>query len=122
MKMRLENGILTVIEVDNLQFNVIKSWGRMKYSKKDKSLSGIADIELLDKLSEMVQLPAYIEKHRRNLHEIQNAVDLERTNPDPKPLAQFPVRIPLYQHQVRGANMALLTFGWIQPSDEGGQA
>ena len=115
MKMRLAGGVLTLIEVDALQFNVIKSWGKMKYSKKDKSLSGIADIELLDKLNEMVQLPPYIEKYRAGIHKVQDAVDRERINKDPKPLVQFPVKLPLYQHQVRGANMALLTFGWMPP-------
>ena len=119
MKMRLAGGVLTVIEVDKLQFEVIKSWGKMKYSKKDRSLSGIADIELLDKLNEMVQLPGYIEKHRRELHEVRDAVDRERTNSDPKALVHFPVRLPLYQHQVRGANMALLTFGWVAPGGGG---
>ena len=118
MKMRLAGGVLTLIEVDALQFNVIKSWGKMKYSKKDKSLSAVADIELLDKLNDMVQLPAYIEAYRQGIHKVQDAVDRERTTKEPKPLMQYPVKLPLYQHQVRGANMALLTFGWVPP--EGG--
>lgn len=118
MKMALQGNTLKIIEADNVQFTVIKSWNKMKWNKKLQQLEGIADMELLDKLASIVRLPASIEQYRANLHRVQDAVDLERVNPDPKPAYPYPVKMPLYQHQVRGANMALLTFGLIPP--EGG--
>ena len=36
-------------------------------------------------------------------------------DPEPEPLYKFPVKMNLYRHQTRGANMALLTFGLIEP-------
>ena len=117
MKMALQGNTLKIIEADNVQFTVIKSWNKMRWNKKLKQLEGIADLELLDKLSSIVRLPPAIEAHRAELHRIQEAVDRERIDPDPKPLYKYPVKLPLYRHQTRGANMALLTFGLIQPQE-----
>lgn len=115
MKMAMQGNTLKIIEADNVQFTVIKSWNKMKWNKKLQQLEGIADIELLDKLASIVRLPQAIEAHRAQLHRVQEAVDRERVNPNPIPMYNYPVKLPLYKHQVRGANMALLTFGLISP-------
>lgn len=115
MKMALQGNTLLIKDADNVQFTVIKSWNKMKWDKKTQTLKGTADIELLDKLTSIVRLPPSIEVHRQRLHAVQNAVDQERVNPEPKPFYNYPVKMPLYAHQTRGANMALLTFGWVQP-------
>lgn len=120
MKMALQGDTLKIIDTDSVQFTVIKSWGKMKYSKKDQMLIGSADMELLDKLTSMVKLPPKVEARRLELHRVQDAVDQERTNPTPHPFVQYPVKLSLFAHQVRGANMALLTFGWIEPPEGGG--
>lgn len=117
MKMALQGNTLKIIEADNVQFTVIKSWNKMRWNKKLKQLEGIADLELLDKLSSIVRLPPAIEAHRAELHRVQAAVDRERVNPDPAPLYPYPVKLPLYRHQTRGANMALLTFGLVEPPE-----
>lgn len=116
--MALQGNILKIIEADNVQFTIIKSWNKMKWNKKLQQLEGTADLELLDKLSGIVRLPPAIEVHRAELHRVQDAVDRERINPEPVPMYNYPVKLPLYRHQIRGANMALLTFGLITP--EGG--
>lgn len=115
MKMALQGSNLLIKDADNVQFTVIKSWNKMKWDKKTQTLKGTADIELLDKLTSIVHLPPGIEAHRQRLHAVQDAVDRERVNPEPKPFYSYPVKMPLYAHQTRGANMALLTFGWVQP-------
>ena len=74
MKMALQGNTLKIIEADNVQFTVIKSWNKMKWNKKLQQLEGIADLELLDKLSSIVRLPPAIEAHRAELHRIQEAV------------------------------------------------
>ena len=118
--MALKGSTLILIEVDNVQFTIIKSWNKMKWDKKSLSLHGIADIELLDKLASIVRLPPIVAQRRRELHTLQDAVDHERMNPKPVPFRRYPVKMPLYAHQVRGAYMAMLTFGWVAP--EGGTA
>lgn len=115
MKMRLKDNVLIVVEADSVQFTIIKSWNKMRWNKKRQQLEGTADMELLDKLSSIVHLPPSIEQYRANLHRVQDAVDQERVNPDPKPVYTYPVKMPLYQHQTRAANMCLLTFGLISP-------
>lgn len=115
MKMALQGTTLKIVEADNVQFTIIKSWNKMKWNKKLQQLEGIADMELLDKLASIVRLPASIEQHHANLHKVQDAVDRERGNPNPQPAYPYPVKKSLYRHQIRGANMALLTFGLISP-------
>lgn len=116
MKMALKENTLLIKEADNVQFTVIKSWGKMKWSKTTQTLSGTADIELLDKLSSIVKLPPHIEALRQSLHDAAAAVDQERMNDSPEPLLDYPVKMKLFRHQVRGANMAAMVFGWVDPN------
>ena len=120
MKMALQGTVLLIKEADNTQFPIIKSWGKMKWDKQTQTLRGTADLELLDKLAGTVRLPPAVEARRTELREVVDAVDRERMNPDPVPLAHYPVKLPLYKHQIRGANMALLTFGFVPPDAAGG--
>lgn len=117
MKMAVTANDLIIKDADNVQFTIIKSWGKMRWDKKTQTLRGTADLELLDKLSGIVRLPPAAESRRQRLRAVQDAVDRERINPEPVPFYKYPVKMPLYAHQVRGANMAMLTFGWAQPGD-----
>lgn len=113
MKMALKEGQVLIVEADDTQYTIIKSWGKMKWSKADRMFYGPAEIELLNKLAGIVRLPAPIEAERQRL--IAQAVDAERMKPEPKPLYKYPVKFPLFKHQTRAANMALITFGLVPP-------
>ena len=115
MKIALQGTTLLIKEADNVQFAVIKSWNKMRWDRKTQLLTGTADMELLDKLASIVQLPPAIAQRRSQLHRVQEAIDSERVNPHPKPLTDYPVKRSLYDHQVRGANMCLVAFGWASP-------
>lgn len=117
MKIALQGTTLLIKEADNVQFAVIKSWNKMRWDRKTQLLTGTADMELLDKLASIVQLPPAIAQRRSQLHRVQEAIDSERVNPHPKPLADYPVKMSLYDHQVRGANMCLVAFGWASPDE-----
>lgn len=118
MKMALKDGQILIKEADNNQFLIIKSWSKMKWSKAEQMLYGPADIELLNKLAGIVRLPGPIEERRQKLNEVAAAVDRERMKEEPEPLYKYPVKLPLYKHQIRGANMALMVFGLIEPPRE----
>lgn len=115
MRIGMKEGQIMIIEADNTQFTIIKSWGKMKWSKAERMFYGPAEIELLNKLAGIVRLPDPIEAERQRLNEIAQAVDQERMKQDPEPLYNYPVKYPLFRHQIRGANMALITFGLIPP-------
>ena len=115
MKIALQDNVIKIKEADNVQFTIIKSWAKMRWDRKNQMLSGTADMELLDNLAGICRLPPAIEGIRQRMHAVQDAVDKERTAPEPQPLYEFPVKVPLYKHQIRGANMALLTFGMVEP-------
>lgn len=113
--MKLENGTLIVAEVDSTQYAIIKSWNMMRWNKQTKWLEGAATGELLDRLASMVRLPEQIETERQRMIAVRKAVDAERLMEEPTEY-KFPVKIPLFKHQQRGAVMALLTFGLLDPS------
>ncbi len=118
MKMALIDNTIKIIEADVTQAAIIKSWNRMKFSRAKQMYEAPVSAELLNKLATLVRLPAPIEAVRRNMNAVQKAVDRERVRADPKPLYAYPVKKSLYQHQIRAANMALLTFGLIDPEEE----
>ena len=118
MKMAMKDGQILIKDADNTQFAVIKSWGKMKWSKAERMFYGSAEIELLNKLASIVRLPAPIEEERQRQNKIARAVDRERMKEDPEPLYKYPVKYPLFKHQTRGANMALITFGLVPPPEE----
>lgn len=115
MKMKIENGSLIVADTDSMQYAVIKSWNAMKWNRSRQWFEGDATGELLNRMAGIVRLPAPIEAERQRMNRIQAAVDLERMKDVPEPLCKYPVKISLFRHQIRGANMALLTFGLIEP-------
>lgn len=120
MMMKLENGFVYVKDADKAsQESVIRSWGMMKWNRTNQWFEGEATRELLNRLRSITRLPAPIEEERLRLNRIQVAVDKVRTLPekDLKPLVKYPVTKSLYTHQVRAANMALLTFGLVDPKE-----
>lgn len=129
MKMDLQGNTLLIADADKVQFSVIKSWNMMHWDKSKQVLRGAATLELLDRLSDLVALPRGggvnpktgkpfpdIEAYRQRLRTVRDAVDRERMNQKPEPLYNYPVKVPLYAHQVRACNMCLLTFGWVEPT------
>ena len=120
MRMKMEDGWLYIIEASPAQGSSIKAWGLMKWKRKDKMWYGRVSGELLNRLSALLPaLPTSIDAERRRLNRIQDAVNTERTLPMDglKPLVKFPVTKSLYAHQTRAANMALLTFGIVDPKE-----
>ena len=41
-------------------------------------------------------------------------IDAERLNENPVPLAKYPVKVNLFKHQLRGANMALIAMELLE--------
>ena len=118
MKMALKDGQILIKEADNVQFQIIKSWGKMKWSRASQTLSGVADIELLNKLAGLVNLPVSIEAERKRLNRIMAAVDKERVNENPVPIIKPPIKVSPFKHQIRGYNMALMVLGFVEPPSQ----
>ncbi len=115
MKMGMKDGKIMIKDADPTQAAIIKSWGTFKWQRGPQLFIGNADLDSLNRLAKMVRLPAIIEERRIRLQKTQDAVETERRMPHPEPLVRFPVKMPLYEHQTRAANMALLIFGLVDP-------
>lgn len=102
--------MLIIKDITSEQFAVIKSWNKMVWKKATKTLEAPCEIELLDKLSTLVKLPPRISAYRDELVKVQTAVDDMRIKENVTPIIQPPVKANLFQHQVRGYNMALINF------------
>lgn len=66
----MKDGKIMLIEVDNTQMAIIKSWNSMKYDRRKNMMIGDCSKELLDKLSKIVRLPPAIESYRQRLDAI----------------------------------------------------
>ena len=84
MKMAMKDGQILIREADNVQFTIIKSWGKMKWSRQTQTLSGPADIELLNRLAGLVNFPPSLEGERKKLKEGMGAGGRGRRKPKPK--------------------------------------
>ena len=114
MRVGVKNGQLLICRPGPGTEEVIRSWGTMKYDKKDGMWKGPLDLDQLERLKKIApEFPPSLEKIRRELELAGNAVERERTRPDPKPLYRYPIKARLYSHQIRAANMALLVFGLV---------
>ena len=119
MRIKMDKGYIVLIEADSTQTAVLKSWGgMMKWNKRQKWWEGLVCAELLNRLAGLIPLPKPLNAERYRLNAVQEAVDAERVRPteDLKPFAKYPVKRNLYAHQMRAANMALLTFGLMDPA------
>ena len=85
LEMEIKEGQILIKEADNIQYTIIKSWGKMNWSRAERMFYGPAETGLLNKLAGIARLPAPIEAERRRLNEIARAVDAERMNHDPEP-------------------------------------
>lgn len=120
MRMKMQEGILYLAADNASEAAALKSWNQVKWDKRYRCWTALVSLELLDKLSVLQKspLPEVIEAERTRLRAVQKAVDEERMRPEDKvkPLYPYPVKKPLYTHQIRAANMCLFTFGLIETS------
>lgn len=119
MRMKMEGGFLCLAPENAREAAALKSWNQTKWNKQYRCWMAFVSLEMLDKLSVLQKqpLPDYIEDKRIRLRAVQDAVDAERMRPAEKvePLYPYPVKRPLYIHQIRAANMCLLTFSLAEP-------
>ena len=107
---KTDDNMLIIKDITSEQFAVIKSWNKMVWKKATKTLEAPCEIELLDKLLTLVKLPPRISAYRDELMKVQIAVDDMRIKENVTPIIQPQVKANLFQHQVRGYNMALINF------------
>ena len=123
MKQKMDGGVIFV-KASKEEGAVIKTWRLMKYDKEKDWWYGDVSRPLLENLKRNGGLIDPAKRELEKLDRIQAAVDAERVKPDEevKPLCKFPVKVPLFTHQNRAANMAAYIFGLIEPErkeDEG---
>ena len=117
MEIAMKDGELLMRDMDNVQYQLIRNTGKCKWDKQKKMLIGPADLELLEHLHRIIRLPQNIAAEYQRQKAVQVAIDAERMNEDPVPFVEYPVKIPLFKHQIRGCNLALLTFGVVEPGE-----
>ena len=115
MEIAMKDGQILMRNLDTVQYNLLRNSGKCSWDKKKHMMIGDVSLELLDTLSHLIRLPDRIRAEYLRLKSVQDAIDKERLNEKPVPLVKYPVKLPLFEHQVRGANMALLAFGVVDP-------
>lgn len=109
LKIAVQHGQIILAEIEPLRFEQIKRLGLMRWNKSARCMTAPVSLDLLNALSRLFTLPGYIEEERQRLAGVKQAVERERTNDNPEPLYEYPVKANPYKHQLRGANMAMRT-------------
>ncbi len=118
MEIAMKDNQILMRNLDTQQYNMLRNTGKCIWDKKKQMLIGDVSLELLETLNSIIRLPDRIKAEYIRLKRIQEAIDKERLNEDPVPLVKYPVKLPLFKHQIRGANLALLAFGAVDPPQE----
>lgn len=118
MRIAVKDGDVILQQLTSDQYNIIKSWNLMRWVRSEQALRGRVSIDLLDKLSTLGRLPPNIESTRQALHATADLVNRERNAEEPEALVPYPVTKSLFRHQTRGANMALITFGFTPDAQD----
>ena len=96
-------------------YETLRGTGRFKYHRPDRTMRAPWGLISLNILNEIITLPPMMADERIRLMRIDLAIRREKERKEAKPLCHYPVKASLMDHQIRGANMALLQFGVIQP-------
>lgn len=118
MEIAMKDNQILMRNLDSTQYNILRGTGKCIWDKKRQMLIGDVSLELLEALNLIIRLPDRIKAEYTKLKAIQEAIDRERLNENPVPLVNYPVKVQLFKHQVRGANLALLAFGVVDPPQE----
>lgn len=113
----MKDGQILMRNLDSVQYNILRNTGKCIWDKKKQMLIGDVSLELLETLNQIIRLPDKIRAEYIRMKRVQEAIDKERLNEHPVPLVKYPVKLPLFEHQVRASNMALLQFGVINPEE-----
>lgn len=109
MKMAIQHGNVILAEVEPLRYEQIKRLGALRWNRGSRSFTAPVSLDLLSALQRLFKLPDFVEAERQALLATKRQIEEQRTAADPVPLYDYPVKAELYKHQIRGANMAMLT-------------
>lgn len=122
MKIALQHGQIILAEIEPLRYEQLKRMGIFRWNKTMHTMTGPVSLDALNALHNRFTLPDFVETERERLAGVARQVEQQREAAEPKPLAAYPVKAKLYAHQVRAANMCLLTFGAVPPVGKRGDA
>ena len=108
MKIALQHGQIILAEIEPLRYDQLKRMGIFRWNKTTRTMTAPVSLDALTALHNRFTLPDFVEAERERLAEVARQVEQQREATEPKPLAAYPVRAQMFQHQIRGANMALL--------------
>ena len=89
------------------EYAIVKGLPNAKYNKKLKAWEVPATLDMLNRLNSIVKLTVNLEQERERLFRKQTAIDAARMEKDPVPIMKYPVKVSLFKHQIRAANMAM---------------
>lgn len=117
MRIAMREGQVILADVGGY-YQALRACGLLTWDKPTQTLRGPVSLELLERLGAMCTLPSELAAERQRLRAIRDAVDAERGREHPVPLTRYPVKAKLFDHQIRGCNMCMLTFGAVAPREE----
>lgn len=91
---------------------IIKGLPGVRYDRKSTAWVGMPTLELLERLERLIRLPSDAQDMLYHLRARRAVMDAERVRDRPVAMYAYPVKVELFAHQIKAANMAMLAFGW----------
>jgi len=105
-------GEIAISKLSQVEYNAFDGLA-LKWNKQMGALVGVASIEVLQAVAHFMTLPPVLKERLTTLTSELSRYEKERNNEDPEELYPYPIKAKMFKHQIRGANMALLKWGWI---------
>lgn len=117
MRLTIRGSLLIAAQLSKDEYEIIRSWNMMRWDRSLSAMVGRIGLDLLNKLR-MFGLPDELEARRREIEQLEHRTAAAKNEKHPKPLIDYPVKPAMFEHQIRGANCAVLTFGYVPENDE----
>lgn len=98
------------IQCSKEEYPIVKGLPNAKFDKKTEAWVIPKTLDMLERLKRFIKLPEPLESERQRLKRKQSLIDAERMKENPIPVTKYPVKVNLFKHQVKAANMAMLAF------------
>lgn len=118
MRITNDNGRLEISAPGSL-YGTLVSVPTFSWNRRRQVLEAPVTMDTLDAVAAVAKLPSDLEALRKDMHARRRLMERMRVEEQPQPAIQPPVKVKLFDHQVRAYNMALLHFGAL---DVGGDA
>lgn len=107
-----ETEEIALSKLSSIEYSALETLN-LKWNRQMGALVGKASIDVLNAINAFQTLPPVLKARLDALTSELARYEKERSNAEPKEMYPYPIKATMFKHQIRGANLALMKFGWL---------